>query len=146
TAIIGLNKDSHPSRVEEGEFSHAQNTNISTKDGMEFFLTSEPSNLLVTKIKEGYKVIGFEADYNKGYVYYFLLNPETGVSEIGKIRIITDKLDLSDNYQYRELEDTDKELSDILQQPYVEYETIIEDSCNGCLAFDINKPIHSIIV
>src|SRR5699024_8135180 len=56
------------------------------------------------------------------------------------------KLDLSDNYQYRELEDTDKELSDILQQPYVEYETIIEDSCNGCLAFDINKPIHSIIV
>lgn len=146
TPIVGLNKDSHPSRVEQGEYFHANNTNISTKDGMEFFLTSEPSNLLVTRIKEGYKVLGFEANYNKGYIYYFLHNPETKVSEIGRVRIITDKLDLEDNYQYSELENTEKELADIMQQPYVKYETIIEDSCNGCLGFKIDRPIKSIIV
>lgn len=146
TPIIGLNKDSHPSRVEEGEYSHAMNSNVSTKDGMEFFLTSEPSNLLVTKIKEGFKVVGYEINYNRGVIYYLLLNEETGTSEIGKVRIITDNIDLQDNYQYTQLESTDEELSNIVQQPYVEYETIIEDSCNGCLGFKIDKPIHSIIV
>lgn len=146
TPIVGLNKDSHPSRVEQGEYSHATNTNISTKDGMEYYLTSEPSNLLVSKLKEGFRVVGHKANYNSGIIYYFIVNPTTGVSEIGKVRTVTDSIDLEQSSHVQELNDTDNELSDITQVPFIDYETIISDDCNGCLGFDTTKPIHTIVL
>jgi hypothetical protein len=43
-----------------------------------FSLSNEQSNLLATKFKEGYKVIGRKSDTNSNSTYFFLVNLNTG--------------------------------------------------------------------
>jgi hypothetical protein len=43
-----------------------------------FQFINEQSNLLATKFKEGYKVIGRKKRYKLKYTYFFLVNLNTG--------------------------------------------------------------------
>ena len=150
----GMNRDSHPSTLQENEYVTAKNALYSDTSGNGIImLQNEPSNLLCSKFKEGYKVIGHKVDINKDVTYFFLTNPDTKFSEIGYIKnntnINTTFIDNGDELECGECDykiDLGKPLEDINQPELCEYITIIEDSCNGCLNFSINHPINSIVI
>ncbi len=156
TPITGLNKDNHISTFEKGQYTNALNCNIQSKDGSKFYMTSDPSNLLTTQIKKkGYKIVGVKPNYNKEEVYVFITNPNTRLSEVGRIPMITDEETMKEESDYiKELSEEDLTLLEIVNEytsadviGFKEYETIIKD-CeeNICLGFDIDKPIHTIEV
>jgi hypothetical protein len=141
---IGMNRDGHISALRQEEYRLARNTNV-----VEGFLQSEHSNILTAK-RPGYKVIGLKNHNNKDITYFFLTNPTTGYSEIASIS----------NLQYIENEDDiqmdcgdcniknvlSEPLEDTVQTPTHTFTTLIEDSCNGCLNFSIDHPIHFIVI
>lgn len=150
---IGMNRATSPHLVSEGEYLFQLNGNSYDSDGEKFNLTDEISNILATKFKEGFKFIGGKNHIVRNKTYIFLTNPSTGVSEIGYI--YNDK-------SFTLEEDTEKEsnckncpdyynqeptpLENQTQVPHQLYETLIEDSCNFCLGFNIKYPIIDIII
>src|SRR3990172_317475 len=80
----GLNKDNWS--LGEADYVHLQNGNFDNFDGGTFTLTNEMSNILSSKFKTGFKVIGFINDLNTENTYFFLTNPTTKVSEFGVIK------------------------------------------------------------
>ena len=143
---IGMNLDSHEGSLKEQSYTYALNTNIQNGDGDNFHLQNESSNLLCSKFKDGFKVVGFKKDINTDKVYYFLKNNKTGVSEIGYIEnneCINDIEDVEVQCQcdYKNL--LSKPLEDSEQVPYCKYRTIISDDCNLCLNFKTSNTIDS---
>lgn len=117
-AKSGMNKDSHISNLKETEFRHAKNSNFWEEGGEGYNIQNEHSNLITSKFKPGFKVIGYLTEVNIKTTYFFLKNPSTGVSEIGNI--FNNKNQTEDTYQ-----------------------TILKDDCNGCLNFNIDYPIKT---
>lgn len=157
TAKVGMNKSTAPNLLSEQQYTHAKNANLREQTGEEINLTNEESNLLSTRFKTGYKVIGRKYFFNIKKTFFFLTNPETGFSEIGY---------LNDEYTLPDLEDTTvnctncnttdtmpEPLENVTQEPTQEYVTIIRDDCvgvastfgQGCLNFNMNYPIKSIV-
>jgi hypothetical protein len=146
----GMNRSAAIYDLKPEEYSVAINMNRRTDTGESSVLTTEQSNLLATKFKEGYKVVGFKNDITTFATYFFLTNPETGVSEFGRIK---------DNQVLPNLGDTIEESVDCtecdkkikLSEPLENqeqvatqtYETLLEDSCNKCLNLSIHHPIKS---
>ena len=133
------------------EYSFALNANFHDEHGTgEINLQNEPSNVLCSGFKDGYKVVGHKYDVDSGKTYFFLTNPTTGCSEIGYIDSISDStaLDVNQDCNGCGIEVTlETPLEDQTQTAICAYTTIITDECNGncdntCLGFSIDNPIH----
>jgi hypothetical protein len=169
-AKSGMNKDAHPSQLTEQEYTHAFNANIQTESGDFLNITNEHSNILATKFKEGFVVIGFENDLFSDSTYFLLLNPSSGIGEFGEIvnnQSINDLPDLTvDCGDCNEVRDLATPLEDISQVPLQQYVTLISDEyaydllTNSCYQyssptyinnklgfnFNIDYPIKSIVI
>lgn len=150
---VGMNRSTSPHLLQEGEYAFQLNGNSYDEGGEKFNLTDEHSNILATKFKEGFKFIGGKNHIVRNKTYIFLTNPTTGVSEIGCIRNTTDftfeadveaQAECTDCPQFVNIEATP--LEEQTQVPHQIYETLLEDSCNLCLGFDIQHPIVDIII
>lgn len=132
-AKIGMNKDTHPSQLDEQSFTHAKNANVENESGNSFNVKNDKSNILASKFKEGFVVINQTNDPTTGNTYFFLVNDETGVGEFGVIENNQNTNDLEDLtsdcgdcIQIKELAEPLEELTQVELQTYV---TLITDEC-----------------
>jgi len=140
----GMMRDAHPSTLDNQSYTIMLNGNYEDTDGNFIQLQNEHSNLLCTGFKDGYKVVGFKVDLRNDKVYFFLTNPDTGLSEIGYVKNIT----CIDDAIAMEV-DCGCDVKVILQEPLEKqvqvalcnYETLIAD-CEEypCLKFDVCTP------
>lgn len=150
-AKMGMNTDSHPSSLSEATYTYARNSNIRDESGNGMvFIQNEHSNILCNRFPEGYKVIGLKRDPNRDKVYFFITNPETGLSEIGFIEgteYITNETDIEKKCGCDIKNILSEALEEVEQIPYCTYEKIIGDcEGNSCLNFNINYPIHRVVI
>lgn len=164
-AKTGMEKDTHPSQLKEVQYTHAYNANIENESGNSLNLTNEKSNILASKFKKGFKVIGFENDIDSNSTFFFLVNPSTHVGEFGVIEDNQNTNDIADILV--DCDDCNKvnQLSDPLetltQAPLQTYTTLLTDSdgyldvnTNLCMPFvpgsgfnfDTNYPIKKIVI
>lgn len=147
----GMVRDTHPAELTSEQYSFALNANFQDEHGNgAVILQNEPSNIKCTGFKEGYKVIGHKFDINSDRTYFFLVNPETGCSEIGYIDSTTNLTGLEQIEEQCNcnisvvLEDA---LENVIQEDTCPYYTIITDcfgECGVCLNFSIDHPIHEV--
>tara|TARA_R110000868_G_scaffold74337_2_gene214891 strand:- start:4135 stop:10095 length:5961 start_codon:yes stop_codon:yes gene_type:complete len=149
----GMNRSLSPHLLSEGEFAFQLNGNSYDEGGEKFNLTDEHSNILAVKFKEGFKFIGGRNHVVRNKTYIFTTNPTTGVSEIGVIQNETSFPTYRDTAEERKCEgcpeDINKEAKPLEEQVQIAhqvYETLLEDSCNLCLGFDIDHPIIDILI
>lgn len=134
---------------ESNIYTFMKNGQSIDESGNNFTLSNEHSNILASKFKEGYFVVGFRNSVIKNKTYFMLHNPDTGASEIGYIENDKSFSQLSDQPTegcdscngYNSLSEP---LENIEQQPHQEYVTLLEDSCNLCLNFGLDRPIMDI--
>lgn len=146
----GMNRNKAMFDLESVEYSFALNANFHDEHGSgDVNLQNEPSNIYCSGFKDGYKVIGHKFDLNNDKTYFFLVNPDTGCSEIGYINSFysLDGIDQVESQCDCKISVIlENPLQDQIQQATCEYNTIITDCdlpCeNKCLNFDINYPIH----
>jgi len=148
---VGMNRALSPHLLSEGEFAFQLNGNSYDEGGEKFNLTDEHSNILAVKFAEGFKFIGGKNHVVRDKTYVFLTNPETKVSEIGCIVNTTEFTEVLDTEipGCTECDKNNKEaipLEEQTQVPHQVYETLLEDSCNLCLGFDIDFPIINILI
>ena len=132
----GMNKDTHPSSLQANEYTFALNSNMSDLSGNEYNLQNEHSNILCSRFKDGYKVIGFVKDHDIDRTYFFLTNPTTKESEIGFIDINLNTPDLEDLTAACDCDVVNKlstPLEDQIPFETCQYFTLISDECNKCL-------------
>ena len=143
----GMSKSKHPSTLSEAEYTFALNTNCENESGDGIpMLQNEHSNLLCSKFKVGFKVIGFKNDLNSDLTYYFLTNPVSGESEIGFINNVQNVHNLDDVETICDCNimlQLSEPLENIEQDPYCTYTTIVS---NSCLNFSIDYPVYNIII
>lgn len=152
--IQGMERQNFQHLDDEKVFTFQRNGNIET-DENSIGLTNEHSNLLCSKFKPDFKVIGHKVDmlYNK--VYFFLVNPITNVSEIGFIKFnknVETGDDIITQCGCEKILELGESLENLQQVEYCSYETVLTDCCNEgieslcskCLNFDINYPIFDI--
>jgi hypothetical protein len=143
----GMNRDIHESELTRTQYAFALNANYQDEHGNgAVMLQNEPSNLLCTTFKPGFKVVGFRYDVNSDNTYFFLTNPTTNVSEIGYIHhsFAPTSIEALEN-------NCECNVSAILEQPLelstqtatCVYNTLLTDeTCPGKLNFNINHPIY----
>lgn len=143
-----MNRSSHPSSLENTEFTFSLNSNVVNETGDEVNLQTEPSNILCSVFKPGYKVVKAVFNVDDGKTYFFLTNPETNISEIGFIKgagTINILDDVESNCECDVKNKLAEPLEDTEQEETCEYETLISDACNKCLGFSIYKPLTSVV-
>jgi len=140
----------NPIDLEPSEYSFAFNANIENSSEDFFSLSNEQSNILATRFKEGYRFIGGKNDTSTDDTYVFLVNPTTGVGELGTIRNNQNNSDIADIdvtcedcQKYKVLSEP---LEETTQVPLQQYETLLNDACNLGFGFDINFPIKKIVI
>lgn len=142
---VGMNTDVHPSELTETEYTFARNAVLSgeSSEGV-YKVQNEASNLLNTRLNDGYYVIGREYNSLNKRCYLFLVNPTTEVSEIGYTEIDTNltQTDVLSSEGGVEYETVQEFLENITQQPQQEYITLLNDECNGELGFSIEHPFR----
>lgn len=150
---VGMNRSVSPHILNEGEFAFQLNGNSYDEGGEKFNLTDEHSNILASKFKAGFKFVGGKNHVVRNKTYIFLTNPTTGVSEIGCIQNVTDFTFVPDTEAISNCTDCPQQinieatpLENQVQTEHQTYETLLEDSCNLCLGFDIDHPIIDIII
>lgn len=146
---IGMNRTAHGSLLKQEEYSFALNANNTTEQGERLNITNEPSNILAVEFPQGYIVIGYKYNSLLNKTYLLLTNPETGFSSIGYI-------DYDFQYEYTPDEENScgdcyqtqlqlgTPLEDLVQTANQTYVELLNDECNGDLAFDINYPFLTI--
>ena len=151
--IQGMERMAHSHLIDEKTYTFARNANLET-DINTVALTNEHSNLLCSKFKPGYIVIGTKYDQINSKIWFLLTQKdpyekmdENGVksmvrnSEIGFININTnyeDEVDLEVDCGCDIISFLNEPLENITQTPICNYTTLLEDSCNNCLNFDPN--------
>jgi hypothetical protein len=80
-AVVGLNLDSIPSQMKEGQLSYALNAQVENFDGNQVTYQNEQANIKCLDIPEGYLVIGIYTIAEDNKTILFLTNNED--SEIG---------------------------------------------------------------
>ena len=165
SAKLGMNKDTHPSQLQEAQYTHAYNANTENESGNSLNITNEKSNILASKFKAGFKVIGLGNDIDTNSTYFLLTNPTTGVGEFGVIEsnqntndIADATVDCTDCDQIKTLSEP---LENITQTSLQTYKTLLTDATgyldvttNTCMPFvkgqgfnfDINHPIKKIVI
>lgn len=146
---VGMNRDSHPSSLQPHEYTYALNSNMSDQHGNEYHLQNEHSNILCSKFKDGFRVIGFVRDDEIDRTYFFLTNPTTRESEIGYINMSLNVPNLEDieaDCDCDVVNKLSKPLEDQTPFETCQYYTLIADDCNKCLNFSIYYPIRKPII
>lgn len=152
----GMNTDTHSSQLGESDYIFALNSTMEDYTGSFAMLGNEPSNLLCSKFKDGYKVVGFKSNFVEDKVYFWLTNPTNKRSEIGYIQG-SPKLANSQDLEVQ----CGCDIIRILDTPLEEvheffetctYTTLTGDNCvdesgefiqeKPCLNFDLNHPIR----
>lgn len=143
----GMNTDKHPSELQQGEYIYALNSTIDGIYGDSIKSSNEPSNLLCSRFKSGFRVVGFKRDINSDLTYFFITNPQTGTSEIGYIKTLQTIEEETDLEYYCGCDIKSMLANPLEDQEQIEscnYTTLINDDCNKCLNFSIHHPILSI--
>ena len=83
TARTGLNLDSSINQVGPGRLTYALNAAIENFDSSSVNYQNEPGNELCLDFTTGYRLIGEHFIPEKKKNIFFLVNPDTGGSEIG---------------------------------------------------------------
>ena len=86
-AALGMDLEQSIAQIKKGKLTYALNAMIEGFDGQYVNYQNEMGNELCVTIPEGFKIIGIYAIYEKNLLIYFLTNPNTGESEIGKSNI-----------------------------------------------------------
>ena len=154
---IGMEKDSHPSGLNENQYPFAKNMNLENEIGNSLNASSEHSNILASKFKEGFKVIHAVNDIDTTNTYFFLVNPVTGVGEFGIIennQNITELqdtvIDCGDCHSIKQLAQPLETLTQVASQTYT---TLISDACHVTAGhpekgfmFNILNPIKKSVI
>jgi hypothetical protein len=82
-ARIGLNLDSSINQVEKGKLTYALNAAVENFDANSVNYQNEPGNELCLNFPENFHLIGEHFIQEQNKHVFFLVNPETGDSEIG---------------------------------------------------------------
>lgn len=131
---VGMDSDTHPSGLTEMQYTYAKNLNLENESGNTLNASSEHSNILATKFKEGFKVIHAVNDIDTTDTYFFLVNPTTGVGEFGVVENNQDTNDLEDLYINCDECHTIKQLAEPLetinQVALQTYTTLLSDACH----------------
>jgi hypothetical protein len=135
-AKVGMNRDTHPSQLDETQYSHAFNANVETESGNSLNITNERSNMLITRYKPGFVVIGYENDLLSNHTYVFIVNPTTGIGEFGYIEDNQNVINLQDitalcGNGCDEVKELATPLEELPQIPLIPnaYHTLISDAC-----------------
>ena len=131
-----------PSLLKEGQFLILVNGNIQAVDGNFAMITNDSSNLLGTRFKEGFKVIGTNVVPSLSTTFFFLHSPITEESEIGFLFDTSspDKPDaISDQCCENQIVESTP-LEQTAQNPISPYYTFVNASC---LNFDVDHPVTS---
>ena len=132
----GMNRDLHPSSLTDQHYTFALNANIESEDGNVGMRSNEHSNLKCIDF-DGFKVIGYKNDLTSGNIYFFITNPETGVSKITYFKPESDTSILSDSDIESMVEGSESLCSGM--------KTLLEDNeQDPCLNFSIYHPIKTI--
>ncbi len=124
-ARIGLNMDQSVNQIQKGQLTYALNAQLDNFDGSSLNYQNEPGNVFCLNFPQNYKVIGEHFIQEKNKHIFFLLNPNTGDSEIGYMN--------NNDCEYHTLSTTYPDL-DI---------TVYANS--QCLNFNINNPIQKVV-
>jgi len=137
---VGMKLSKTQSQLENGEFSLLVNGNIESPNGDMLVVTNEQSNLLCSRFKPGFKVIGLLPINTQNRTVFFLVNPETNESEIGYINnvLYEDVSDEEINCNECKNPLKEEELNTLIE--LCTYTTIVNADCLG---FNINYPISS---
>src|ERR1041385_4253938 len=84
-AELGLNLNSITGQVKPGQLTYALNAQVAGFEGNTVTYQNEPANEFCFTIPEGFKIIGDHQIIEIDTVIYWLVNPTTGASEIGKV-------------------------------------------------------------
>lgn len=132
----GMNRDLHPSTLNEQQYTFALNANIESEDGNVNMRSNEHSNMKCIEF-EGYKVIGYKNDLTSGNTYFFLTNPDNKTSKITYLRVIEDIDNITEEQMEAAISGNYQICSGM--------QTLIEDSVDDpCLNLSIYHPIKTI--
>lgn len=167
SAGSGMNRDVHPQNLGDQEYHVALNANIENENGDIGTIQNEPSNLLCTRFA-GFKVVGYVNDYNENGVFFFLANPNNGLSKITYLQSINEidiEADLCNDHHYEGVDedilvencsvvDSYRELPIPLEELAERYTEIcktmvilLEDDVDDkCLNFSVCHPIRKIVI
>lgn len=150
STVIGMMRDMHPMKMNEGAYEFALNAHIENFDGTGFpVVQNDTSNILCTGFPDGYFVAGVISIVEQERIIWLLTNPTTGGSEIGETRNMADcRKHAEDTLAYGSCDDCGainlmegKPLEKITQTPCCVYRTIINDDC---LNFTREFPVDAI--
>lgn len=79
----GMNMDLSTGQIPKGVLSYALNASVENFDANSTSYQNEAGNELCLNFPEGYQLIGSHSIYEQDKHIFFLVNPETGDSEIG---------------------------------------------------------------
>jgi hypothetical protein len=148
----GLNRDTLARG--EGEYSTLLNGVFDAVDEGTFTLTNEMSNILSSKFKIGFKVINATPDNFSDTTYFFLVNPQTGVGELGQIKTVQQYVNVDDPLnecsECADKYDFALPLEGQTQVALNAYETLLTDVCHADkkqgFNFNINYPIKKTVI
>ena len=122
--------------IKEGSYRIMVNGMIQRFDGGFLFVTNESSNLLASKFKQGFKVVGTSIVPSLSLTFFFLVNPVSQESEIGFIYDVSEtNIPDIDKYCIKLIE---SEVN--VQYEVSQYHTFVNADC---LKFSIDHPISS---
>ena len=81
---LGMDLEQSLKQLKKGKLTYALNAMIEGFDGQYVNYQNETGNESCVTFPTGYKPIGIYTIYEKDLVIYFLVDPSTGASEIGK--------------------------------------------------------------
>jgi hypothetical protein len=84
-AFIGMDLNSIPSQVREGMVVYALNAVVEGFSGEQTVYQNEQANEFCAELPSGYRVLGQKNIIEDGIILFWLINPNTGASEIGQI-------------------------------------------------------------
>jgi len=148
----GLQRDTL--NLTEGEYTTLLNGVFDGVDEGTFTLSNEMSNVLSSKFKEGFKVINVTPDPFSDTTYFFLVNPQTGTGEFGKIKGNRNYQNIEDPLRDCDTCNNSYDLSEPLEEQTQleldEYETLLTDECiddkTSGFNFNINFPIKKSVI
>ena len=150
---VGMSRSRSINLLEENAYTFMKNGQSVDESGNKLTLSNEHSNILASKYKDGFVVLGFGTDIVADKTYFLLLNPTTNVSEFGVID--NDRTfdvfseDVPGTSPCNDCEDYNTlatPLEEINQTEHQGYLTLLQDDCNLCLNLDVNFPVRDIVI
>lgn len=149
--VKGMNTDIHPMNLGEQSYDFALNTVVEEFTGNGFpLLQNESSNLLCTNFPNNYKVVGSVNIIEQDRKVLFLVNEETGFSQIGEVIRKKDCDDVLQDDPSKMVDCSDCGGESIQESKPLEQRSI-PNCCEyfpivtqTCLNFNINNPVRAV--